>query len=164
MGGYPPSLRDKKSNKINSLDDMTEDIYKPLSALSSTQCMPSVSEAQGGTEGGVSGHHTLSPCRSALVGQDTGRPQAAQGEAGGAPPGRAAILAAMRAGSPHSSRTCAAYCGVSLPGPGRRPPPRAARPPASWERGHLGRLRAGSPHSWPPGADRHGAGERGTAE
>ncbi len=30
---------------------------------------------------------------------------------------------------------------------------------AAWESGHLGRLRAGSPHSWPPVADRHGAGD-----
>ena len=28
-------------------------------------------------------------------------------------------------------------------GPARRPSPRAARPPPSWESGHLGRLRAG---------------------
>ena len=35
-------------------------------------------------------------------------------------------------------------------GTGPAAPPRAARPPAAWERGHLGRLRAGSPHSWPP--------------
>ena len=48
-------------------------------------------------------YDTLSPCQSALVGKDTGRPQAA-GEGCGSPPGRAAILAAMRAGSPHSLR------------------------------------------------------------
>ena len=63
-----------------------------------------------------------------------------------------------------SLQMCDAYCGVSLPEPVRRPPPRAARPPASWESGHLGRLRAGSPHSWPPVADRPDAGERGAAE
>ena len=36
--------------------------------------------------------------------------------------------------------TCDAYCVVSLPGPVRRPPPRTACPPASWESGYLGRL------------------------
>ena len=45
--------------------------------------------------------------------------------------------------------TCDAYCVVSLPEPVRRPPPRAALPHAAWESGHLGRVRASSPHSWP---------------
>ena len=50
---------------------------------------------------------------------------------------------------------------MNLPGPVRRPSLRAARSPAAWDRGHLGRLRAGSPHSWNPVTGRHGAGERG---
>ncbi len=58
--------------------------------------------------------------------------------------------------------TCDAYCVVSLPEPVRRPPPRAARPHAAWESGHLGRLRAGSPHSWPLSQTGTAQGSEGT--
>ena len=80
-------------------------------------------------------------------------------------PGSAAILAAWRSSSPPSWSAPPpllrhpapaksflsspwrddAYCGVSLPEPGRRSPPRAARPHASWERGHLGRVAGWQP-------------------
>jgi len=50
-------------------------------------------------------HDELESCQYALVGKAKGLHQAAQEGMGcGAPPGRAAILAAMRAGSPHSYR------------------------------------------------------------
>ncbi len=109
-GGEPPSLGGKKSNKINNLDDMTEDIYKPIADLSSTKCMPSVSALQGGIGGGTVGapYGVAVPVRARRAGHGPA-PSGPGGDRGrpaweGAPPGRAPRLAAMRAGSPPSSR------------------------------------------------------------
>ena len=120
------------------------------------------------------------PVLSRVEGRSPGGAQS-KGALGTQPSRRAGPEPSRRATPPW---TCDAYCGVSLPGLVRRSPPQAAHPPAAWERGHLGRLRAGSPHSWSPAwerghlgrlragsphswspvTDRNGAGERGAAE
>ena len=100
------------------------------------------------------------PVLSRVEGRSPGGAQS-KGALGTQPSRRAGPEPSRRATPPW---TCDAYCGVILPGLVRRSPPQAAHPPASWESGHLGRLRAGSPHSWSPVTDRNGAGERGAAE